>query len=173
MLSSGSNLNRLDSKDDIAEDFSNFRDSQIFEMQLKTNASQPLLARRKTTRVELQNAMDSDSKISLPKVENRRVDCRGSIRGTAVAFGRRSRTLGSIAGSSDKEEMNIPGRFILLMAANIFLFGDYEYCLSLCSHNFSHITNTSLFEGNILRFKSLAAERFFYQSNRSQDVQQR
>ena len=57
--------------------------------------------------------------------------------------------------------MNIPGRFILLMAANIFLSKEYEYSLSICSHNFSQVANTSLFEGNILRFKSLSAERLF------------
>ena len=117
--------------------------------------------------------MDTDSKISLPKVENRRVDCRGSIRGAITGFGRRSRTLGSTTGSQDKEEMNIQGRFIVLIAANIFLFGDYEYCLSICSHNFSNVTNSSLFQGNILRLKSLAAERFFFENNMSLDAKQR
>ena len=51
------------------------------------------------------------------------------------------------------------------MAANIFLSGDYEYSLSICSHNFSQVANTSLFEGNILRFKSLSAERLFQHVN--------
>ena len=63
------------------------------------------------------------------------------------------------------EEMNIPGRFILLMAANIFLSGDYEYCLWICSHDFSYVATTSLFKGNILRFKSLAAEQLFFHMN--------
>lgn len=63
------------------------------------------------------------------------------------------------------EEMKTQSRFILLMAANIFLSGDYEYCLWICSHNFSYVANTSLFEGNILRFKSLAAEQLFLHMN--------
>lgn len=60
------------------------------------------------------------------------------------------------------------------MAANILISGDYEYCLSICSHDFSHVTkNISLFDGNILRFKSLAAERFFQYINAFPNPQER
>ena len=57
--------------------------------------------------------------------------------------------------------MTIQGRFILMTAVNIFLCQDYEYTLRICSTNFSYIANTSLFEGNILRIKSLASEQLF------------
>ena len=36
------------------------------------------MIRRKTTKLDIQNAMDSDSKISLPKIASRIVDNRGS-----------------------------------------------------------------------------------------------
>ena len=61
------------------------------------------------------------------------------------------------------------GRFILLTVANIFLSSDYEYCLRICHNNFSYVANTSLFEGSILRFKSLAAEQIFKNSISNSD----
>ena len=57
--------------------------------------------------------------------------------------------------------MTIPGHFILLFSTNIFLSSDFEYCLRLTQKNFSFVENTSLFEGNILRFRSLAADQLF------------
>ena len=54
--------------------------------------------------------------------------------------------------------------------ANIFLSSDYEYCLRICQYNFSYVANTSLFEGNILRFKSLAAEQIFKHSQEREDA---
>ena len=116
--------------------------------------------------------MDSESIISIPKIASRKLDNRGSIQGKIGGLGKRSRTLQSIT-ASNLEEMTIPGRFILLYAANIFISGDYEYCLSICKHNFSFFTNTSLFEGNILRFKSLAAERLFQYNNAYPNPQER
>ena len=55
--------------------------------------------------------------------------------------------------------------------ANIFLSSDYEYCLRICQYNFSYVANTSIFEGNILRFKSLAAEQIFKHSLEREDSQ--
>ena len=48
-----------------------------------------------------------------------------------------------------------------MTAVNILLQADYEYVLRICSTNFSYIANTSLFEGNILRLKSLASEQIY------------
>ena len=62
---------------------------------------------------------------------------------------------------SNSEKMTIQGRFIVLYAVNMILQADYEYVLRICSTNFSYIANTSLFEGNILRLKSIACEQIF------------
>ena len=59
------------------------------------------------------------------------------------------------------KQMKIPSKFILLTAANIFLSRDFEYCLRICSANFAQVTDSSLFEGNILRFRALASEQLF------------
>lgn len=48
-----------------------------------------------------------------------------------------------------------------MTAANIFLCQDFEYTVRICSTNFSYVANTSLFEGNILRIKSLAQQELF------------
>ena len=60
------------------------------------------------------------------------------------------------------DEMNSEGHFILLVAINLFLSGDYEYCYRVCSRNFTNLVQNSLFEGNIRRFRAMAAERLFY-----------
>ena len=139
--------------------------SQLFETNL-TKVNSGNWGRRKMTKQDLRSELEGGYNCILPKSTIRRVDNRGSVRGTGKQ--RRSRTLrnaNSMTIKSDMEEMNIPGRFILLMAANIFLSGDYEYCLWICSHNFSYVANASLFEGNILRFKALAAEQLFFHMN--------
>lgn len=56
----------------------------------------------------------------------------------------------------DSEKMSDAGYFILLFSANIFLTQDFEYCAQITLKNFSFIENTSLFEGNMLRFRALA-----------------
>ena len=60
--------------------------------------------------------------------------------------------------------MDTRGKFIILTAANIFLSSDYEYCLKICQYNFSLVGKSAMFEGNLLRFKSLAAEQIFVNS---------
>ena len=50
------------------------------------------------------------------------------------------------------------GKMIVLKAANDFLSGDFESSLDICNTNFSNYANSSLFEGNLLRFRALAAE---------------
>ena len=57
--------------------------------------------------------------------------------------------------------MSDAGYFILLFCANIFLSSDFEYCTQITLKNFSFIENTSLFEGNILRFRALASEQLY------------
>ena len=69
----------------------------------------------------------------------------------------RSRSVG-FQRVNDPEQMTIPGQFILLFAANIFLTNDYEYSLKIMLKNFSFVDNTTLFEANLLRFRSMAAE---------------
>ena len=57
--------------------------------------------------------------------------------------------------------MTTAGQFILLFTANILLQSDLEYCLHITQINFSYLDNTSLFEANILRFRSLAADLLY------------
>ena len=54
------------------------------------------------------------------------------------------------------KELSIEGRFILFTVANALLSDHYDYCLRICSTNFTYVANSFLFEGNILRFKALA-----------------
>ena len=58
----------------------------------------------------------------------------------------------------DTEQMTIPGQFILLFAANIFLSNDFEYSLKILEKDLSFVDNTTLFEANVLRYRSMAAE---------------
>ena len=78
---------------------------------------------------------------------------------------KRSRSMGG--RKQDDEQMSIPGQFILYFCANIFLSSDFEYCLRITLKNFSFVENTSLFEANILRFRSLAAEQLFDQKDKT------
>ena len=54
--------------------------------------------------------------------------------------------------------MNGVARFILYYAMNAFLKQDFEYCVQICSKDYSFVANTNVFEGNILRLKALALE---------------
>ena len=67
------------------------RNSQVFEMQMKANASVASMPRRKTTKHDLQTAMDSDSKFSMPRLASRRVSIHGSLRSTMSRLPKRSR----------------------------------------------------------------------------------
>ena len=58
-------------------------------------------------------------------------------------------------------ELSAPGRFILYHTANLFLSTNYEKCFKVCSANYSFIANSTIFEGNILRFKALALEHIY------------
>ena len=60
-----------------------------------------------------------------------------------------------------KRQINNEGTFILYHVANLFLSTDYEKCLEVCSINFTFISNSLLFESNLLRFKGLALEQIF------------
>ena len=93
----------------------------------------------------------------------RKVDNRGSIRGRADA---RSSSLAlprpeQQSAKTAHDAMWTPGQFILLTVANIFLSRDFEYCLRICSTDFSCVANSPLFEGTILRFRALASEELF------------
>ena len=59
------------------------------------------------------------------------------------------------------EPMKTEGKFILLMVADTYLANDYEYSLRISTNDFSYFANTSLFEGNILRFRALASIKLF------------
>lgn len=52
--------------------------------------------------------------------------------------------------------MSVCGKFILLTAANSFLGKDYDYCMQICKTNFTRVTGSSLFDGNLQRFKALS-----------------
>ena len=45
--------------------------------------------------------------------------------------------------------MSTCGKFILLTAANSFLGKDYDYCMSICKTDFSRVTESVLFDGNL------------------------
>ena len=120
----------------------------------------------KKSRKSLEQEIEMQSNhYRLDNCKNKRiVDNRGSIR--EKTYESRSNTL-ALPKSPQKledeqpKEMKISGKFILLTAANIFLSRDYEYCLRICSTNFSYVADTALFEGNILRFRALASEQLF------------
>ena len=57
--------------------------------------------------------------------------------------------------------MSDNGEFIILIMADTFLTRDYEYCLSIAKNDFSFVDNAALFEGNLLRFFSLASFKLF------------
>ena len=52
-------------------------------------------------------------------------------------------------------------RFIILYVADTYLMNDFEYSLRLSTNDFSSICTTSLFEGNILRFRALASLKLY------------
>ena len=60
------------------------------------------------------------------------------------------------------DEIKSEAHFILLVAINFFLSGDYEYCFRVCSRNFTYLVNSPLFEGNVRRFRAMAAEKLFF-----------
>ena len=100
-------------------------------------------------------------------MNSRQVDCKLDIR-IKQAKSRRKRSTKKIKRSNsldgveqDNESMSVAGHFVLLFSANIFLSSDFEYCMRITMKNFSFIENSSLFEGNILRFRSLAAEQLY------------
>ena len=57
--------------------------------------------------------------------------------------------------------MSSMDRFIIYIVANTYLSNDYEYSLRISTIDFSFIANSSLFEGNILRFRALASLKLF------------
>ena len=100
-------------------------------------------------------------------MNSRQVDCKFGIE-MKPAKHRRKRSAKKFKRSNsadrlklDGEHMSVAGHFVLLFCANIFLSSDFEYCLRISMKNFSFIENSSLFEGNILRFRSLAAEQLY------------
>ena len=123
-------------------------------------ASSRKKSRRATECMEQELEQNSDYTVATGK---RKVDNRGSIRGRADA---RSSSLTlpppeQQSAETAHEAMRTPGQFILLTVANIFLSRDFEYCLRICSTDFSYVANSPLFEGTILRFRALASEELF------------
>ena len=57
--------------------------------------------------------------------------------------------------------MSHEGEFLIYFVANTFLTNDYEHCLRISQTDFSYVANSCLFEGNILRFRSLASMKVY------------
>ena len=60
-----------------------------------------------------------------------------------------------------KIQVNDEGIFILYHLANLILSTDYEKCYKLSKINFSFISNSHLFETNLLRLKGMALEQIY------------
>ena len=54
--------------------------------------------------------------------------------------------------------------FIAYAVAATYLTNDFEYSLRIATTDFSCMTNTPLFEGNILRFRALSSLKLFEHS---------
>ena len=67
--------------------------------------------------------------------------------------------------SSTWVPMKTEGRFIVLMVADTYLTNDFEYSLRISTTDFSYVANTPIFEGNILRIKSLSASKLLLHKN--------
>jgi hypothetical protein len=63
--------------------------------------------------------------------------------------------------TADNTELDSVSKFFLLKAIVDYLANDLEMCLNVCSTNMSCVSNGSIFEGNILRFKALALEKMY------------
>ena len=50
---------------------------------------------------------------------------------------------------------------------------DYEYCLTVCSTDFASRSHSTLFMGNILRFKSLASEHLYLLLNEEHEEEEK
>ena len=59
--------------------------------------------------------------------------------------------------------------FIILVIADTFLSGDYEYCLKIAGNDFSHVGDHISFRGNLMRFRSLASFRLFENAIQAND----
>jgi len=57
-------------------------------------------------------------------------------------------------------------KFILMKVAVDYLANDLEMALNVCTSDLSYVTNSPIFEGNILRFKALTLERKYEQEIR-------
>ena len=60
--------------------------------------------------------------------------------------------------------MAIEEEFVLLAVANTYLSYDYEYSLQISETDFSFFADSSLFGGNIARFKALTLLKIFESS---------
>lgn len=69
-----------------------------------------------------------------------------------------------VDATGDWTPMSEEGKFILLNVADSYLLQDFEYSLRLSTHNFTSICTDRLFEGNLLRFRSLASIELFAMS---------
>lgn len=76
------------------------------------------------------------------------------------------RKLTSISTVSNEMVMDAVSKFILLKVVVDFLANDLEMALNVCCTNLSYVTNSALFEGNILRFKALTLEGKYEQEIR-------
>lgn len=85
---------------------------------------------------------------------------------------KRSNTVDKIQRvSTTWRPISIEGQFIIMYVAMTFLTNDYEYSLRMSSTDFSYVANSSIFEGNALRFRALASSKLFeYALNEEGDL---
>ena len=57
--------------------------------------------------------------------------------------------------------MTTEAQFVVLIVADTYLMNDFEYSLKISTGQYSSICNSSLFEGNILRFRAIASLKLF------------
>ena len=59
--------------------------------------------------------------------------------------------------------------FIMMIIVNRYLLNDIESSLRISTKDFSSVANSSLFEGNVLRFRALAQLKLFENSLEHQE----
>lgn len=74
---------------------------------------------------------------------------------------KKTRSLEVNSGNDQMFALNDAGRFILFIAAISFLSYDYEKGLEICKTNYSSLSNSLIFEGNILRLKAMCLSNLY------------
>lgn len=105
------------------------------------------------------------------KVDHKRIAQLKTSKAIVPTTKHSAKTLMKMIKSNNKtDKINVAGQFVLLTAINVYLSGDFEYCHRICSRNFTYVVNNPLFEGNLHRFKALAAEQLFIHQKTDSDI---